>query len=112
MERPLLYIYNEKTTYYIQCVYESAGKVNTFLVQPFSSLITDILFSVIVFLILGLYDFKLIFLLFSFHYHFYNTKNFSKYLTKTGKLDTGRSQKLLAQIKESLNSYPESKQKT
>ncbi len=110
LERPLSTINEKKSTSYIQSSYESAAKVNSFLIQPFCNIFADILFSLIVFVLLGLYDFKLFFLLILFSLvTFISQKSISRILSKTGNLDTRESQNLLAEIKETLNSYPESK---
>jgi len=110
LERPLSTLKEKKSTSYIQSSYESAARVNTFLIQPFCNIFADVLFTLIVFVLLGLYDFKLLFLLILFSIvTFISQKSISRFLVKSGNLDTGQSQNLLAEIKESLNSYPESK---
>ena len=45
LERPLSTLNEEKSTSYIQSAYESAARVNTFLIQPFCNIFADILYT-------------------------------------------------------------------
>ena len=110
LQRPLSTINKINSSYFIQSAYESAGKVNTNLIQPSSNLIADVLFSFIVFLVLGLYDSKLLIMLIAFSLTtYFSQKAISRFLSRTGRNDTLQSQKVIAVIREAIYSYPESK---